>query len=614
MSIGIDKLVDTFMGNPQPLEAKVERDNKGKPPNAIPKDLEEAIALQEIADLHTGAQNQQAMQAGGAQPSVVQKLQQILASAQQRQQAAPPAAPQGMPQGAPRPMPQQPVMAARGGSLNQLMSNLAHHYDGGGIVAFDGTEGSDVKDESLIDRYAAAPKLAAELGVPVWAYRQAQEFLARTGTNATVGEVAMALAKQGGKGVAALGKGAVDVAKLAGTGPGMAVLAGGVPATQFTADVMKNNPKLREAYTDNYMLGAMDPDNALGAAILNESAGKQAAVQKRQEAVDADPETEKLKRLAAVKAQTGQNTNPALQPRPSRENAPRPNGPAGPNKPGIDTVKPDTMDPMEAAIRANIMKELAKDEDAEWQKGAKRHEDFMGINQLLAPKESRIAEREAMLKKAQNERLPSWVEGLSRASKPVVSGGIGTLLNSLGSGMEDQRKAYNAEDLKFFDDISAMKDEVAKLKLEGKYKAAAAGEASIKDAIANKRQAEQSGTSLLTNKENAEMRKQIAKEGMLNRAAQAAAGQDAKNMSNAINAVKNDEVINRLQKRAEELGKMPTPSNRAAADDILRQIDARQTAIYKKFKVLDGLSTMAEAPGVNSPGGTSKPGWGIKPI
>lgn len=609
MSIGIDKLVDTFMGNPQPLEAKVERDNKGKPPNAIPKDLEEAIALQEIADLHTGAQNQQAMQAGGAQPSVVQKLQQILASAQQRQQAQM-QPPQGMPRQMPRPMPQQPVMAARGGSLDQLMSNLARHYDGGGIVAFNGTDDSDVKDESLVDRYAAAPKLAAELGVPVWAYRQAQEFLARTGTNATVGEVALALAKQGGKGLATLGKGAVDVAKLAGTGPGMAVLAGGVPATQFTADVMKNNPKLREAYTDNYMLGAMDPDNALGAAILNESAGKQAAAQKRQEAVDADPETEKLKRLAAVKLQTGQNTNPALQPRPSRENAPRPNGPAGPsNKPGIDTVKPDTMDPMEAAIRANIMKELAKDEDAEWQKGAKRHEDFMGINQLLAPREARIAEREGMQRKIQSERLPDWVAGLDRASKPILTGGIGTLLNQYGTGKQEQKKAYDTEDLKFFDDISAMKDEVAKLKLEGKYKAAAAGEASIKDAIANKRQAEQSGTSLLTNKENAEMRKQIAREGMLNRAAQATAAKDAKNMANAINAVKNDEVINRLQKRAEELGKMPVPSNKAAADDIMRQIEARQNAIYKQFGVLEGLSTMAEAPGVKSPGGT-KPGWG----
>ena len=147
--MGIDQLVNAYKGNPQPLQAKVQQAQKGQPPGAIPPDLEEAIALQKITELRNSAQAQQAMQAGGAQPSVVEKLRQML-GAEQRQQAQPPQmpqmaqGPQGMPQGQPPmpqgpqgqpPMPQgQPVMAARGGSIDQLMSNLGRHYANGGII------------------------------------------------------------------------------------------------------------------------------------------------------------------------------------------------------------------------------------------------------------------------------------------------------------------------------------------------------------------------------------------------------------------------------------------------------------------------------------------------
>jgi hypothetical protein len=164
--MGIEQLIDAYKGNPGPLEAKVKQDQQGLKPGELPKDFEEALALQEIQELQQGAQNQQAMQAGGAQPSIVEKLKQMLA-ANQRQQAQPPQGqppqfqpPQGQqPQGQP-PMPQgqmgqppqppqppqgqPPVMAAHGGSIDQLMSNLGRHYAGGGIVAF--SEGDEVRD------------------------------------------------------------------------------------------------------------------------------------------------------------------------------------------------------------------------------------------------------------------------------------------------------------------------------------------------------------------------------------------------------------------------------------------------------------------------------------
>jgi hypothetical protein len=240
-----------------------------------------------------------------------------------------------------------------------------------------------------------------------------------------------------------------------------------------------------------------------------------------------DSEVEKLKRLAA-NPPAAQNTNPALQPRPPEMEIPpvavKPTTNVPGNRPDANTTKPvaEAMDPMETALRAAIMKALGKNEDQEFEKGSKRYQDFMGLDKLLAPREARIAEREGMQKKIQGERLPAWVEGLSRASKPIVSGGIGTILDNLGSGMQDKRQAYSAEDVKFFDQISDMKDEVLKLKVEGKYKAAAAGENAIKDMLADKRQAESSGTSLLNTKENTRSREQTALDNRLGREAQAA--------------------------------------------------------------------------------------------
>ena len=175
--MGIDQLVDAYKGNPQPLQAKVQQAQKNQPPGAIPPDLEEAIALQKITELRNSAQNQQAMQAGGAQPSVVEKMRQML-GAEQRQQAQPPQMPQGMPEGqpqmaqAPQQPPQgQPVMAARGGSIDQLMSNLGRHYDEGGIITpknlsftpSNSSEGRDYERELLKrDEEALAGELRAK--------------------------------------------------------------------------------------------------------------------------------------------------------------------------------------------------------------------------------------------------------------------------------------------------------------------------------------------------------------------------------------------------------------------------------------------------------------------
>jgi len=237
--MGINKLVDMFMGNPQPLEQKVQRDQQGQPPGGLPKDLEEAIALQKIQQKRNAMQNQQAMQAGGPQSTIVDKLRQMLAPKPQMQGRPPEMAQQGMPQGAPQGMPQaapemppqgMPVQAAHGGHLAQLMSNLGQHYGGGGIVAFatgNKVEGSEPTEAELeAQRKEDRAKLDA-----------LTRFLGKTG-----GEFA-------GKGAAAL----ADIATLIPRG-----LAGAVdtalirPARAMGADVGYLSPALTP--------GAQNPD------------------------------------------------------------------------------------------------------------------------------------------------------------------------------------------------------------------------------------------------------------------------------------------------------------------------------------------------------------------
>lgn len=531
---GIEQLVDMYKGNPGPLDAKVKEAQQGQQPGELPEDLEEAIALQKIAELQNGAKNQQAMQAGGAQPSIVEKLKQMLA-AQQRQQAQPPqmpqnmppqqgmpqmaqgpqgGPPQGLPQGQPQGMPPapqgQPVMAAGGGSIDQLMSNLGRHYAGGGIIAFEEGGKAPTEEELEAQRKADREKIDA---------------LARA-LGETGGEYA-------GKSMAAL----ADIASLIPRG-----LAGAVdtavirPARALGAKVDYLSPALTPG---NQSSDTMTPfyDRYIrakeGAAPASAEAKGPAVV--ATPAATLDAESEKLKRLAAARSQTGVSTNPDLVPRKpivgaSPDDAkPKPSAGGGVGGAGIAGARPaaEAMDPMETALRATIMKALAKDEDAEWRKGSKRYEDFMGIDKLLQPREARITEREAMLKKIQGERTPAWVDALVAAGKPV-RGGLGTLLSQMGSAADATRKGYSAEDLKFFDEIGAMRDEVVKLKLEGKYKAAAAGEAAIKDALADKRQAESSGTSLLNTKENVRSREQIAADNRAARAQSAAQHADTR--------------------------------------------------------------------------------------
>jgi hypothetical protein len=682
MSVGIDKLVDAFMGNPAPLEAKVKKDQQGQKPGELPEDFEEALALQQINELRQGAQNQQAMQAGGAQPSVVEKLKQMLAAQQRGQsqpmpgqppqfqppqgqpqmaqgpQGGPPPMPQG-PQGGPPPAPQgQPVMAARGGSIDQLMSNLGRHYAGGGIIAF--TPGGDVEDKEKLTEEEAreiAQRMkqrtnmmpdsmrVTDLDVTSFPELQKSDLYAKalaraqgTKPEPSNEDIKKALAFVSAPAAAGLDVLMSPLKFLANTSfrnpldkeppanytsvmdARNKYLYGEKPAAELAASAEPSkkgsqrysgmpsgsgynlpegspNPTIQNTYIDKNGVRQARPPNVSDEAWAkhvheNARRGEQTPTSRG----PGDRTAPRYPNPVPRKEITGTSPDDVrpTQPRPSAS-GPSVGGPAAP----AAALDPNSL---RALIEANIRKELGKDESAEWAKGAKRYEDFMGIDKLLQPREARIAERQEMIRRLQGERTPAWVEALSAAGTPI-RGGVGSLINMMGNKAEATRKGYSAEDLKFFDEIGAMQDEVAKLKLEGKYKAAAAGEAAIKDVIANKRQSESSGASLVATDERAEASKQIALDNRLARAQTAAiqaANVKAANQQRQQNWIaeqerKSQETLNRnpeykalIEQRAMQERLLNISTNPKTQEKAQAAIDAINEKIAKMLPAAGG--------------------------
>ena len=144
MQTTVNDIASLFMGNPGALQNRIQKEQQSKP--GIPPDLKELLALQQIQEQLQASQQQQALQNPQNQPTVAQSLQQAAkqalmarqVQAQQMQMAK--EGQMGLPQGLPQPQHQPET------GLDQIQSNLGEYY-GGGIVAFDGTEGSQVKDK-----------------------------------------------------------------------------------------------------------------------------------------------------------------------------------------------------------------------------------------------------------------------------------------------------------------------------------------------------------------------------------------------------------------------------------------------------------------------------------
>jgi hypothetical protein len=538
MNGGIDQLVNTYKGNPQPLAQKVQQAQQGQPPGVIPPDLEEAIALQKISELRNSAQGQQAMQAGGAQPSVVEKLRQMLGNMQQ----------QGQMQG-------QPVMAASGGSIDQLMSNLGQYYAGGGIVAFQSA--GQVKDPNAEeDTSSQFVRDIAQLPGAFDAMKQRarEEDAARAAQDARMAQR----------------KREVSEAKQ---------------KTSFFNYLFGSPQSEKEGLAKLTELSNAPLDKAPSAPATSLS-----DIRSQLNKADAARFAEKPDVPAAkVPAPTG---NVPAAPRPTANVA----VPATPVKP--DVVEP--TDPLEVALRKTIMETMGKDPEEVRRKAIEANKQAMGLDALLKPAQDRLTKREAMIEQIKASRQPLWITALQNAgNKP---GNVAQVLNQMATGTSAAKQGYDTQDLKFLDELNDLYAGIDKAKIEGRYKDVAAGEAEVRNLIADKRQAEQSGTSLLNTKENVRSREQIAKEGRLSRE------QTASLAAQARRDALTDKTDNAYREQAMKLAMAAALKEKQLPANMVRykDISAEQLAASMYDRIYNALKSgkMGTAPSAESPSGT----------
>lgn len=165
----VNQITSAYTGRMPALQEQVEKDKQAN--NGIPSDLRKLMALQDLLSdgKHMGID--QALKAPQNPATVSQSLQdrarQILqarmAQAQQSNAIAQKQQEAMVNQGRPGPVPQgiaQPERQPEG--IDQLESNVGESYANGGIVAFDGTKGSEVEDKDKEKK--AKPTTGSYLG------------------------------------------------------------------------------------------------------------------------------------------------------------------------------------------------------------------------------------------------------------------------------------------------------------------------------------------------------------------------------------------------------------------------------------------------------------------
>jgi len=174
----VNDLASVFRGNPGPLQARVNQDMQGQPPGALPKDLSDLLALQIVTNEQDAAKRNAAMQQlqqmqgpqgqQGEPPTIAQSLQeqakqklQAQMVQQMRQQQGLQGLMQQLPPGAVPEQTPQPQEQPEAQGLDMLPSNVGENFAGGGIIAFNGEEDSEVPEARPL-RYESAQDRAEE--------------------------------------------------------------------------------------------------------------------------------------------------------------------------------------------------------------------------------------------------------------------------------------------------------------------------------------------------------------------------------------------------------------------------------------------------------------------
>lgn len=558
-------IASLYRGNPQPLQQVIQKEQQAKP--GLPPDLQKMLALQIVTNEKDAATAQSAMQQlkqmsgpTGQMPTVMQSLQQqaqqkmqAQAMQAQRQQQGLQALAQQAPPGAVPANTPQPEAQPEAQGLDQLPAEFG--MAGGGLVAFAG--GDEVADEEKDpDAQAKADRAAL-----------ASLWESIKGQSENAGRAIADVATMVPRGLA----GAYDTAVV------RPMRAAGVNAAYMS-------PKLTpEGASTESMTPFTDVARAREARAGAAPTPAPTLSPDNQSAA----ETARLQRQTSLPQTSAPVARPPVPgPRPAA--AP---GAANVAAPGAGNAPRETMDPMEKALRDSIMATMGRKDEDEYKQGVERFQKTTGLDALYKEMGDRATAREARNAAAQKERTPAWVQGLAGLGGAPVRGGLGMLLAKAGAGAGAAREAYGAEDAKFANEVDQLRDAITKAKMEGNIKAANAGEQALKDLIANKRAAEQSGTSLLNTQEQVRARKQIAADNAASRAQMSQARQDQLNQASdmkklaaAESAFERDPEVKSLLKSLELA---VDENSKAVAYRRMRQI---QQDKYRQFGV-----TMADA-------------------
>jgi hypothetical protein len=246
--------------------------------------------------------------------------------------------------------------------------------------------------------------------------------------------------------------------------------------------------------------------------------------------------------------------------------------------------------PLEADVQKYVKESLAKDPIAEGQAAIKRQQELVGLEALLAPREKRIADIEALQRRQQANREHGWIPIARTMALADPRKGLGFALAKGAEGYEKAQAAYDEEDLKFKNDIMKLEDEVLKARIEGRYKDAATGEAAIKQILSEKQHAGQAGASLINTTELARARKQAAADALAGRLQTAQIQAEARRDAARIQAE---------QKRLEREKQQQQFQERMAfqAEKFTKEMDARWGTILntnEEYKKISGELSVAQ--------------------
>lgn len=147
----INDIASLYQGNPGALQQRIQKEQQAKP--GLPPDLQKLLALQIITSEQDAMKRNQALQQlqqTGQQPTVAENVQQQakqvlqarMLQEQQKQQGLQALMQQAQPTQIPEGVP-QPESQPEAQGLDQLPSNMGE-FAGGGIIAFNGEEDSEV--------------------------------------------------------------------------------------------------------------------------------------------------------------------------------------------------------------------------------------------------------------------------------------------------------------------------------------------------------------------------------------------------------------------------------------------------------------------------------------